>query len=187
MFGVLRGIIRQGLLVAVQAPAHLLPVLAAHPHHGLHRPVALLARDLRCQVPAMVEVGEVSQVVYLLPDDRPLLFPVIDERLHRRGQLAIVILVLDLLVALHAGGHRRNRRLGPGFGLRVAVQAVDLQLAGVERVAVLDRLHRLVSRLPPRWPEDGGPESHTQSPGEQEHGQGHVHPASEFACEHWCS
>ena len=44
--------------VAVHAPAHRQALELLHPLHRFHRPVALLARDARCDMGAMIEMTD---------------------------------------------------------------------------------------------------------------------------------
>ena len=94
-----------------------------------------LALDARLHVAVVLELHVLGKAMDLHPLDRLLLVPVLLERLD-----AFEVADRELRVAAHAQLDRRDAR-GPGLvRAGVAVQAVDLVLAGVVRVAEGDRL-----------------------------------------------
>ena len=49
--------------MAIQAPTHLLTEFATDSLHGLHRAVAFLALDIRREVPAVVDIDKVLDLL----------------------------------------------------------------------------------------------------------------------------
>ena len=124
--------------VAFEAPHHRELARLVGEGHLLQRPVAHVARDPPRHVDRVVEVHELRQIVHPRPHDGPPLRPTPAHRLQKRA-----VPPYDA-VARHARLRRRNPRVRRGLHARVAVAAVQPQLAHVVPMA---ELHRLLPRL----------------------------------------
>ena len=96
-------------------------------------------------VDAVVEVGEVGQIVDARPLDRPAGTEAVAHRLEERA------VGEDLRMTVHAGLGRRNARERRLFHRRVTVAAVDAVAGDVAFVAELDRLLARGARFGHPW------------------------------------
>src|SRR5205085_3922337 len=120
--------------VAVEAPPHRERRPLLHLRHLIDAAVAGDAAHALLHVDGMVEVGEVRELVDLVPDDGAIG----EEALPDRRELGA--LVPDLRVAVEAQRGRRNPREVRFLHRRVAVAAVDPFVTDVVPVIELDRL-----------------------------------------------
>ncbi len=135
-------------------------MLATDMFHGLDRAVALLARDIRRDVSAVVEIREIREVVDLVPTNGLRPFYVLQEFRDLGFDLSVLAFGLNLGVAVHASGHGWNEGMRPTIRSCMTVETVYLQGPGVELVTERDRLRRLIPRLTAFGPENVGPERH---------------------------
>jgi hypothetical protein len=101
----------------------------------LHRAVTRLAGDARRDVAVVAELHVVGHAMDADPIDRLLVLPVLLELLDALEVGA------ELGVAAHARLDRGNSGHAAAVRTTVTVEAIDLVLAGVQRVAERDRLH----------------------------------------------
>ncbi len=153
-----RIVVGQILLMAFETPAHLHPVLTPHIISVLDFPVAFLTFKPGGNVPAVIKEDEVGKVMDLVPTDGSLLIPVFEQGRDSRFQFALFILWLDLKVAVHTRRHGRYRGKCTRPCPRVAIEAIDLELAGVKLVTKRNWLLWLVSGLSVRRPQHIGTE-----------------------------
>src|SRR5262249_58211885 len=111
--------------VAVQAPFHVQRGLLPRQRHLVDRPVTGRAADALLDMDAVVEIGELGQVVDAHPGDRLIAAVALADRL---GQRAVDP---DLVVAVHAGARRRGAGELGGLGAGVAGAAGDAPGADV--------------------------------------------------------
>ena len=133
--------------MALQAPLHLERLLLPDERHLVHAPVARRAADSLVHVGAVVEIGEIGEVVHLHPFDRSV---GAEARPHRLEGGA---LRPDLRMAVHAGLGRGDSGVGRPVHRGVAVAALHPEPAHVVRVA---EGHRLAAGLV-RARDVGGP------------------------------
>src|SRR6188768_1451542 len=120
--------------MAVQAPAHAERLVLVDLFHLIDPPVTAHAADAAGHVGAVVEISVVGKVVDLHPFDRlTRLVALADGRELGTGGP-------DLAMTVHARLGRGNGGVRAVFDGVVAIPAIDAQLAGVQRVAVRDRL-----------------------------------------------
>src|SRR6478752_7170022 len=126
--------IRLWIAMAVQAPAHAERLVLVDLFHLIDPPVTAHAADAAGHVGAVVEISVVGKVVDLHPFDRlTRLVALADGRELGTGGP-------DLAMTVHARLGRGNGGVRAVFDGVVAIPAIDAQLAGVQRVAVRDRL-----------------------------------------------
>ena len=132
---------RAGVAVAVEAPTHAERLDLLHDLHLLDVAVAAHAADARADVGVVVEVGVVGQLVHAHPAHRAPGRGALADRGERLARAR------DRAVAVHARLRRRHVRDRRGLDRRVAVAAVELELARVQAVAVGHGLDRAVADL----------------------------------------
>src|SRR5262245_47663577 len=125
-------------VMAAQAPAHRERHLLPDAHHLLDQPVTRLTRNRGLDVPLMIEMDEVGQVVHLHPPDSPPLQYGLTQLLNLRR------LRRQQAVAVHTHACRRNSgMLAPCRGV-MAIQAGNPRLPRMEAVRERNRLCRAV-------------------------------------------
>jgi hypothetical protein len=124
------------LLVTIQTPAHIERSLLADSLHFLHLAMAILAGNAFKDVPLMREVNVVGERMYTDPENRFFLL--------KRGQhlLDFGVLRFHNAVALVTCADRGNSGGCRARCARMAIQAGDLIIAGVNAVAEIDGLNR---------------------------------------------
>ena len=101
--------------------------------------MTFVASNPLCDMPLVREKNKVGHVVNLGPLKRIALR---DQLLHFLDVRAVG---LHDRMAIHADIHARDRGVARFVDRRVAILAIDLELAGVEFVAERDRLFRRIS------------------------------------------
>ena len=126
--------VRFRIAMAVQAPAHAERFVLVDLFHLIDPAVTTHAADAAGHVGAVIEVGVVGEVMNLHPLHgltRLVALPDWSELGARRPNFAVTV---------HARLCRRDRRMRTVFDGAVAIPAIDAELAGVQRVAVRNRL-----------------------------------------------
>src|SRR6187431_2628602 len=126
--------VRLWVAMAVQAPAHAERLVLIDLFHLIDPPVTAHAADAAGHVGAMVEVDVVGEVVDLHPLDRVTRLVALADGRELGARRP------DLAVTVHARLRRRNGGVRAVLDGAVAIPAIDAELAGVQRVAVRDRL-----------------------------------------------
>ena len=141
--------------VAIQTPRHRLILVLMHDLHLIDSAVASNTRYTTVDVGRVIEIHVVRQSVNTHPIDRfacpPALMkvlelwrPSMDSRQARGSGLALFVDRLGAM-AIDAGLCRWNLRVSGLVDRTVAVLAIHLQLASMQRVAERDRLERSVA------------------------------------------
>jgi len=126
--------IRLRVAMAVQAPAHTERLVLVNFFHLIDPAVTAHAADAAGHVGAVVEVSVVGEIVDLHPLDGPArLVALPDRRKLGTGRP-------NFAVTVHARLSRWDGRMRTVLDGVVAIPAIDAELAGVQRVAVRDRL-----------------------------------------------
>ena len=123
--------------MAAEAPFHLQRRGLPHERHLVHPAVAGGTPNSFSQVNAVVEIGEIREIVNPRPADRRTALKTIAHRLQHlaRGP--------DLRMAVHAYGRRRNARERREFHRGVAVTTIDTESANM---MLMTEGHRLGAR-----------------------------------------
>lgn len=111
--------------MTLHAPLHLQRCHLIHQRHVVHLPVAGGAADAFVDVYAVVEIGEVRQVV----NPHPLDWLVVAQRCAHRFKIRTVS--PDLRVAVHTGLRRRQSGRSRGLHTRMTVAAIYAVVADV--------------------------------------------------------
>ena len=120
--------------MTAEAPFHLQRLRLPNKRHAIHSAMAGDAADPFLHVNAMIEVGEVGQVVHSPPGDR---HPSPITLAYRLEHLAFGP---DLIVTVHADFRGRHSREVRCFDRDMAVTAVNAQPTDVVLMAELDGL-----------------------------------------------
>jgi hypothetical protein len=127
--------------MTVQAPSHRQRRVLFHSIHALNGSMALLAPYTGEHVLAVIEIDKVGQIVDLHPPDWTLL----SDRLLQLFDLSG--LLLKQVVAIHADAGRRNTCVAAGACAKMAVQARNLVLPGMQSMRKGNGLFWLVALL----------------------------------------
>jgi hypothetical protein len=111
--------------MAAQAPAHVKIIHFARERHRFDIPVANPARNAFVNVPAMIEVNEIGNVINTVPDERRVCSIAVAHRLEHLG------LVPNNLVTFHTGFRRRDSGERTMHGACMAKTAIDAEDFGV--------------------------------------------------------
>jgi len=145
--------------MAVEAPAHGQWFNLSDDFHLGNIAMATGASDSRRQMSAVIEIGVVGEFVHANPLDRLTGGPAFS---HREQFLA---LGKNQFMAVHTGLRRRNIGVCRKFDIVVTITAVDSKIAGMQFMAVGNRLYGPVSDIrifrrakPPEEKDDAGHE-----------------------------
>src|SRR5579883_586301 len=130
-----------GMLVAVNAPAHVKRVRSIGDRHIADRPMARGATNSFCNMNAVVEIDEIGEFVHPNPGDgliRQIAFT------HRLEHGAVHP---DLGMATHAGVRGRNACERRSLNRCVAVAAIDSVIRNVMLVTERNRLHLVLTQV----------------------------------------
>ena len=144
--------VRFRIAMAVDAPSHRQFLCLVNHFHLVDAAVASLTAHSRIDVRRMIEIDELGEVVNPLPTDTAACFPALVNRSKLRtrrpyGRQRRDPLIVGWAMAVDTGrgrGHRCMRRLKHSV---VAVSAIQLQLACVQRMTERDRLSGLVADI----------------------------------------
>jgi hypothetical protein len=131
--------------VAVKAPAHAERLYLRDNFHFGDISMTAGATDAGMKVSTVVKIAVLTDLVDPNPLQRVLFVPAFANRQQS------LTLRQNQLMAVHTGLSGGYVRVGGKFNRIVAVPAIDAQIAGVERVAVSDRLSGPVSDIGVPW------------------------------------
>lgn len=145
--------VRLRVAVAVQAPAHAQGLRLVDVGHRVDAAVTRLASDARVDVSRVVEVNEVGKVVDFDPLDRFVGFGDVAKKLELRAFASERDFGGWFVRRSVAAETDRGRRDGGETGFfhgGMAITAVHAEIAGVDFVAVVDRLDGLIADVSER-------------------------------------
>ena len=117
------------MAVAVEAPFHLERGLLPGERHLVHGAVAGFAADALIDVDAVIEIGEIGQIMHARPGDGAVRAETFAHRLERGAG------VPDLRMTIHAGLGRGDVGEGRSLDRGVAIAAVNPDVADMMGVA----------------------------------------------------